>query len=365
MTGITRPPENPLLSVVLTTYNRAELLDRVVRSVLTQRDGAASAFELIVVDNHSTDNTREVVERFTRIDARVRYVFEPQQGSSFGRNAGIRVARAPLIVFIDDDVQAEPDWVSAILCSFGEHPESDVIGGRVLPAWPATPPQWLTRDHWAPLALVDHGEMPMAVTSEQPICLVSANLAIRRTVYDTVGGFAPDFQLVKSGILGSVEDHEFLLRVLNAGRTVLYDPRIIVYAEIQRTRLEPAYHRRWHTGHGHFHSLLRSEQMEKTSIGTFFGVPAHLYRQAVQNVLGWLRAKAAGDSERAFHHELRLRFFWGFFRTRRREFLQGTRAEQLEEMRRLLRLGKSPAPAFPLKQLSGPAGGYDREAGHG
>jgi hypothetical protein len=176
------------------------------------------------------------------------------------------------------------------------------------------------------------------VSAERPFCLVTANLAIRRAVCDTVGVFGADFQLVKSGTLGSVEDHEFLLRVLGAGKTILYDPRVVVHAHIQPNRLEPAYHRRWHAGHGYFHALLRSEEMERTRVGTFLGVPAHLYRQAFQNLLGWLRAKVAGDPARAFDHELRLRFFKGFFQTRRREFLQRSRAERLEELRRLLRL---------------------------
>jgi hypothetical protein len=155
--------------------------------------------------------------------------------------------------------------------------------------------------------------------------------------FDVVGAFAADFQLVKHGILGSVEDHELLLRVLRSGRTVVYDPRITVHAEVQPNRLERAYHRRWHSGHGYFHALLRSEQME-TGVGTLFGVPAHLYRQAVGDLVGWIRAKAIGERERAFHHELRLRFFRGFFQTRTREFADPPRHQPIRtELWRLLR----------------------------
>jgi glycosyltransferase involved in cell wall biosynthesis len=329
-------PKVPRVSVILSTYNRGELLAGAVRSVLAQRAAIAPAFELIVVDNNSTDDTREIVkERFAVADGRVRYVFEPQQGLSHARNAGIRAARAPLIAFIDDDVRAQPDWVAAIVRAFDEHPEADVVGGRVLPRWPSAPPVWLTRDHWTPLALVDHGEAPIVVTAEHPICLVGSG-ACRRTVFDVVGFFATDCQRVKDSI-GSLEDHEFLLRVLRARRKGLYDPRIIVHAEIQPNRLERAYHRRWHTGHGHFHALLRSEHMEQTRAGTLFGVPAHLYRQALGDLVGWARAKAIGEPGRAFHHEVRLRFFHGFFRTRRREFLDTPRRERRAELWRLLR----------------------------
>jgi len=309
----------------MSTYNRAELLRGAVQSVLDQDATVTPPFEVIVVDNNSPDHTRQVVEQLAAADERVRYAFEAQQGSSYGRNAGIRAARAPLIAFIDDDVQAEPTWVAAILRAFAEYGAADVVGGRVLPLWPATPPAWLTTEHWSPLALLDYGSVPVFIDRERPICLVSANLAFRRVVFDAIGGFAPDFQLVKHGMLGSVEDHEILLRVLRSGRTVLYDPRITVHAAIQPNRLERAYHRRWHTGHGYYHALLRSERMERTKVGTLFGVPAHLYRQALCDALAWVRAVIIGDREHAFQHELRLRFFRGFLRTRGGEFLQTTR----------------------------------------
>jgi len=329
--------ETPQLSVIMSTYNRGELLRDALHSVLAQHVGSTPPFELIVVDNNSPDNTREIIERLAGLDARVRYVFEPQQGASYARNAGIREARAPLIAFIDDDVRAEPDWVANIVRAFSDHPEADVVGGRVLPVWPGTAPVWLTRDHWSPLALVDYSDTPVAINPEHPICLVSANLSVRRPVFDAVGVFAPEFQVVKSDILGSVEDHEFLLRVLRTGRTLFYDPRIAVHAEVQANRLEQAYHRRWHSGHGHFYALLRSEDMERTRVGTLFGVPAHLYRRALGDLVGWLRSKTSGESDRAFHHEVRLRFFHGFFKTRRRQFFDSPRHERKGELRRLLR----------------------------
>jgi glycosyltransferase involved in cell wall biosynthesis len=341
-TAPTTRSDAPFVSIIMSTYNRGVLLEEAIRSVLSQGAAITPTFELIVVDNNSTDDTRDIiVNRFVRGDARIRYLFEPQQGLSFARNAGIRAARAALIAFVDDDVRAQPDWVASIVRAFAEHPEVDMVGGRILPIWPAAPPPWLTRDHWTPLALVDYGDAPVAVTRERPICLVGANLSFRRSVFDHVGTFATDFQRVKDTI-GSLEDHEFLLRFLRAGRTGLYDPRIVVHAEIQPNRLQRAYHRRWHTGHGHFHALLRSEQMERTRIGTLLGVPAHLYRQAVGHLVGWARASVMRQSAAAFRHELQLRFFHGFFRTRRREFRDTPRRDRWTEVLRLLRVTLRP-----------------------
>jgi len=325
----------PEISVVLSTYNRGPLLESALRSVLAQQQPVAPAFELIVVDNNSTDRTRAIVERVAAEDGRVRYVFEARQGLSHARNAGIVQARGAIVAFTDDDVRAEPDWLAAIVRAFEEHPGADVVGGRVLPMWPSPPPAWLTRDHWAPLALVDHGEHPIAIASGHSIGVVGANMAFRRSVFDAVGLFATDFQRVKDGI-GSLEDHDFLLRVYRSGRQGVYDPRIVVHAEVQPNRLEPAYHRRWHRGHGHFHALLRSEQMEATNRGRLLGVPAPLYRQALEDLVRWARATVARDRANAFLYEVRLRFFYGFFRTRRREFREQARAARRARLKRLL-----------------------------
>jgi hypothetical protein len=97
-----------------------------------------------------------------------------------------------------------------------------------------------------PLALVDYGDTPRAIDANRPVCLVTANLFVPPSSVRRGRAFAPEFQLGKHGLLGSVEDHELQLRVLRAGRKIFYDPRIIVHAEIQPNRLERAYHRRWH-----------------------------------------------------------------------------------------------------------------------
>jgi glycosyltransferase involved in cell wall biosynthesis len=338
--------EAPQLSVVLCTYNRGELLEAALRALLEQSESATPSFEILVVDNNSSDETRQIVQRVATADCRVRYIFEPHQGLSYARNAGIRGARAPLIAFTDDDVRVTPDWVAAVVRAFQEHPDADLVGGRVLPVWPSCPPAWLTREHWAPLALADFGEAPLAVTLERPICLLGANLALRRSVFDAVGLFASDVQRVEDGI-GSVEDHEFQLRLLRFGCKGVYDPRIVVHAAVQADRLKREYHRRWHTSHGHFHALMRSEEMERTTLGTLFGVPAHLYRQALADFLGWMRATMIHQPAQAFHHETRLRFFAGFFQTRRREFLGTSR-------RRIAAAAATASPRQALMQRAGP-----------
>ena len=307
----------PELSVVLPTYNRAADLSQAVESVLRQT-APPETYELIVVNNNSSDDTSGVLERLTREHPnRIRAILESKQGVAHARNAGIEASRAAVIAFFDDDVSVAPNWIETILRLFAEHPELDCVGGKVLPAWSSAPPAWLTPAHWAPLALQDFGDAPMVVSLDNPKGLISANLACRKEVFHRVGGFLPQFQRVKDGI-GSLEDGEWMLRFWKSGGRALYTPDLVTSTDVPAARQTRAYHRRWHLGHGYFYGLLRAEDMERTAVGSLFGVPAHMYRSAVQDATRWCRAAVSG-ADSAFLYEIKLRFFAGFLRQRVRE----------------------------------------------
>ena len=206
-----------------------------------------------MVDNNCTDGTEEVIHEHARADSRLHYVFEARQGVSYGRNAGIRTAEAEIIAFTDDDVAVDPSWIREIKASFGRHAEYGVIGGRVLPCWPSAPPAWLTERHWAPLALLDYGEA-QAIGAQNPKCLITANMAVRRSVFEKVGYFEPALQKTK-GATCSIEDREIQERYWRAGGRCWFDPALVVYADIQPDRLTRNYHRRWHFRHGELHAL--------------------------------------------------------------------------------------------------------------
>lgn len=299
------------LSVVLATFNRARSLGPAIDALLGQT-APADAYELVVVDNNSTDATANLLASIT--DSRVRAIREPRQGLSFARNTGLRAARASLVAFTDDDVEAAPDWVSAIIAAFDAHPEVDGVGGRVLPIWSRPPPAWLTRDHWPPLALQDHGDSPLTFDAARPLGLIGANLAFRRGTFARVGVFANHVQRVKDGV-GSTEDHEMLTRLYMDGGRMLYVPGIVVHAPVQDERRARAYHRRWHYGHGRFSALMRNPDIERSRFSVF-DVPAHLLRAAARNVLALVTSLCAGRWEAMFDAELRLRFAAGFVRQR-------------------------------------------------
>jgi glycosyltransferase involved in cell wall biosynthesis len=299
----------PALSVVLCTYNRSRLLAGAIEALLTQT-AATPPYEVIVVDNNSVDGTRAVVEPFLP-GGIVRYALEPEQGLSVARNHGVGLARADVIAFTDDDVRVSSTWVQAIARAFAEYTDADMVGGKVEPIWECSPPPWLAAAGLAPLALTDFGDAPFRVTPERPVCLIGANVAVRRAAFEAAGGFSPRVQRVRDGV-GSTEDHDFQLRVLAGGGTAVYDPRLSVRALVPRERLTKGYYRAWHGGHGRFLALMRDPSFERSRRGTWFGVPAHVYRSALHEAGRWAGSVMTGRGAAAFAHELRLRFLAGY-----------------------------------------------------
>ena len=307
--------QDPTISVVISTHNRGALLEGALRDLLAQR--GAPAYEVVVVDNNSTDDTRALVTRLMAESAgRLRYVFEPRQGVAYGRNAGVAAARAPIIAFTDDDVRARPDWLAVIHRAFVEHPWAAFVGGRVLPRWPGPVPRWLTPDLWSPLALVDYGDAPVRVDLDRPICVVTANAAFRRTAFERAGGFDPRFQHVP-GAVSACEDHELELRILRDGGAGLYHPDMVIEADVQPERLQKRYYRRWYLDHGRaIARLLGPGEMfdsrmfptprppgTRTVLGASPWVYRHLATDAVRATLAWLR----GRRDEAFRYECAVR----------------------------------------------------------
>ena len=139
-------------SVIVCTYNRASSLAQTLESLEKQVVRPGTEWEVVVVDNNSRDDTRAVVEGRQRNWPRIRYLFERAQGLSNARNCGIRAARGEILLFTDDDVCPEPDWVQRILDGMALH-ECDACGGYIAPRVGVTPAgvahgalSWISRD---------------------------------------------------------------------------------------------------------------------------------------------------------------------------------------------------------------------------
>jgi hypothetical protein len=163
--------------------------------------------------------------------------------------------------------------------------------------------------------LLDYGTEERKISGPTPPGLLTANIAVRKEVFQQLGGFLPSLQRVK-GSIGSMEDHEFLLRICRSGKRGVYLPDLITWAGVDPERMTKAYHRRWHTGHGHFYAVLNDPEWERSKF-RIAGVPSHLYKDTAKHALTWCSKLLSGKSDAAFESECRLRFFYGFFLQRR------------------------------------------------
>lgn len=321
--------QTPDISVVVSTYNRAGRLGGALERLLEQ---GGMHYEVIVVDNNSTDGTREVIESYVALSGgRLRYVFEGQQGVSHGRNAGVAMARAPLIAFTDDDMRMADDWLFKVKQAFDAHTELDYVGGKVLPLWLAPCPAWLTPRHWSPIALLDYGPEPLVLDDARRQTLVTANFAVRRDAFESVGGFSPLTQRTTNDVC-STEDSELQLRMWRSGIRGMYFPDIVGWAQVPLQRLTKDYHRRWHRRHGRCMALMRDEQFEESEAGRLFDIPAHLFRQMANSFGGWADSWLKRDEPETFWHETRVRFFLGFIEQRYRDHRAGGGGGVLHEL---------------------------------
>jgi glucosyl-dolichyl phosphate glucuronosyltransferase len=305
----------PAISVALCTWNRAQLLDEAIRALAGQ--DAPPPHEILIVDNGSTDATRDIVMRAAARHRVIRYLHEPRPGLSYARNAALAAARAPLIAFTDDDVRVDPDWLRQLTNVFDREPGAACVGGPVVPQWPEAVPAWLTARHWAPLGIQDYGRERLRVDASRPVCLIGANLAIRRSALDVVGEFSTGLQCVGSdGGSTSTEDHDIHIRLWKAGMYGIYDPRLQVRAAVIPKRLRKRHHRAWHYRHGRLIARMRLTEVEASRRGRFRDVPVHLLRQAARDAWDVTRQILTGRTVEAFEGETRLWFVAGFVRER-------------------------------------------------
>lgn len=311
-------------SVVIATYNRADDLRGTLASLAAMRPSAP--WEVVVVDNNSTDETCAVVgATAARFPVPLRYVFERQQGRSPALNAGIRAASGDIIVTTDDDVRVEPAWLDRC----GDALDSlacDYIGGRVLPIWGAPRPAWLPDHggkHWAVIALLDYGPEPIEFGTRVPL---GVNMAFRREAFERAGLLDPHIGR-KAGTLLGQEVREWCIRARAAGIRGFYAPAVAVRHLIPPARLTKRYFRRWFYWRGISRAVLYGRSgldMEAPERTTFdfrtvphvFGVPRYLYRRALARGGAMIGARLRGNSSAAFDHELWLWFFGGIVRQR-------------------------------------------------
>jgi glycosyltransferase involved in cell wall biosynthesis len=313
-------------TVLIATYNRAAFLDRTLQSIRALHAAPARRWEAIVVDNNSSDATREVVERHARdFPVRLRYLFESRQGRSSALNAGIAAAAGAVIAMTDDDVRVEPGWLDAACDALaGGEAAIGYAGGPVRPMWETPPPVWLDLargDLWGTIAIQDHGDAGFVYEDRRKVPL-GANMAVRRELFDAIGRFRADLGRTKGRVLLGQEVPELLMRARAAGFRGRYVPRMEVHHHVPAARLTRRYFRRWWFGKGVSRAALERVQ-PITELGLdlrrtphVIGLPRYMYGSALRDAAGCVLNAVRGRSAEAFRHEMMLAYFAGYARAR-------------------------------------------------
>jgi glycosyltransferase involved in cell wall biosynthesis len=314
-------------SIVIATYKRAAVLEDTLDSLSRLDPGAP--WEVIVVDNNSPDDTRQIVDAAASgFPVPLHYTFEREQGRSAALNCGFRLAKGDIIVTTDDDVRVAPDWLNRIEAGL-ESQRCDYVGGRVLPLWEGPTPKWLPTTNgqlWAVIALLDYGREPLRFGTRVPL---GVNMAMRRGALERAGGFDPRIGR-KAGTLLGQEVREWCLRARAQGLTGYYIPDMAVQHIIPSDRLTKRYFRRWFYWRGISRAMLYAEtglDMEKpeqstldfASVPHIAGVPRYMFRSAATALKDALVHAVKGQPVASFERELWLFFFAGVIRQRWRD----------------------------------------------
>ena len=227
------------ITVILCTYNRSQVLSKALDSLAASTLPDSIHWEVLVVDNNSTDETREAIKEFCRrYPERFRYLFEPKQGKSYALNAGIREAGGEVLAFVDDDVTVDPVWLQSLTSSLHDGKWAGA-GGRTLPARSFSPPRWLALDGPHSLSGMLYAHFNLGdVPCELDRAPYGANMAYRREMFEKYGGFRTDIGPGPNPEIPRFnEDTEFGRRLMAAGERLRYEPSAVVFHEVPPGRL--------------------------------------------------------------------------------------------------------------------------------
>jgi glycosyltransferase involved in cell wall biosynthesis len=252
------------------------MLEESVRSFLDcQTDGIDH--ELLIIDNNSTDTTREIAELFAKQNPRIRYGFEPLQNLCHARNRGILESRGEIVAFVDDDVKFSSGWLTALASAFERHVDVACVGGKVVPHFEADRPSWLDDDLSWIYGVTRYGDHEREI--QPPETPIGCNMAFRRVVFEQIGCFHPSLGR-RGENLQSNDENRLFISVAKAGLKTLYSPDVLLAHRIPPARTSRNWVERRFYWQGISNVVLRQIDddplsrviLTRKAIKTFFGL---------------------------------------------------------------------------------------------
>lgn len=236
------------VSAVICSYNRARFVVDAVDSIFKQ-DFDKSRYEVIVVDNNSTDNVLELLADYKaqHPDYNFSYYVEHNQGVAYARSRGAHEAKGEIIMYLDDDSKAQPGWMKYTVDFFDQHPDVWSIGGKITPYFLTGIPNWYSKYFFGLVGNFNLGNADKRLTGARYPC--GANMAFRKKVFEDIGYFNTDLGRKGKGLLAT-EEKDIYQRILNYGKKVYYLPEVEVLHAVESNKFDKNYVHRHSMGIG-------------------------------------------------------------------------------------------------------------------
>ena len=237
------------LSIIICSYNRASYISDALTSLYGQSSGLDD-FEVIIVDNNSIDNTKEVYAqwRHTNTNGQFTFISETKHGASFARNTGAAIAKGEWVCFMDDDAVATTDYVKNIIKHIQDQPFIVGFGGRIIPKYIPGEPKWMS--YYVSSLVGNFDYAPTACAFENGKYPLESNMIVKKSVYDQIGGFNVNLPGVVGTLRIGGEGKELFYKIIALGHTIYYDPSICVHHVVEVKKLTSEYMYRVASGIG-------------------------------------------------------------------------------------------------------------------
>lgn len=228
-----------MVSVIVCTYNREKYIGTCLEHLASQTANPKD-YEVLIIDNKSTDNTANIAKKFIEENPSVQaqYLLEENQGHTYARNRGIKEANGKYLSFIDDDAFVEQNFIKGIMEYFSNHIHVQALGGKIIPEYETGRPKWMSKFLLPLVSALDMGSSPKRFKgSKFPI---GANMSFRKEVFEKYGLF--DVELGRRGSeLEGGDEKEVFIRLKRNNEEIHYVPTVVVKHIIPEKRIKIDY----------------------------------------------------------------------------------------------------------------------------